>query len=192
MENIIVIEYRKPKDREFEALLWALKARGNGKNGDARKHFAFAKVEGGYFICTDGCQVHIVELEYNEIPDGLYEVKKANKSEMILSAAGDYIYPDAWAAIDGVAKPLVSAMVGNESTFVYCSCQTGEVYDISKLLNMYLPDAPIDVQTITTPYLKGRLLLVVSDGKRLGALCPIISSGVPAIRADGRRVLLCA
>ena len=85
----------------FNAIHWLIRAR-NIQN-DTRIALKMIYVEDGFMCCTDGHRLHVYAPDYEELPaecllsNGLYEVKTANKKQIILTWNDEgWSFPDYW------------------------------------------------------------------------------------------------
>jgi hypothetical protein len=88
METIL-IEKNGNNDRDFDNIMWTLKARSNDKT---RTSISGVFVDGGMMVCTDGHRLHCC-LTNRELKNGNYDVKSATKKQIILTE-NDYQFPD--------------------------------------------------------------------------------------------------
>lgn len=80
-----IIERKSKKDRRFDALEYVLRAKG--KNGK----FEYLYIESGVAMATDGVRMHIATIEYDDLPDGIYDVVIEKKNMVVLRKVDDDI-----------------------------------------------------------------------------------------------------
>lgn len=76
----------------FDLVVWVLKARQKPGKNSFNAALECLHSDGAEICCVDAKRLHAAKCD--TIPEGLYSVLKINKSEILLTKAEDYKFPD--------------------------------------------------------------------------------------------------
>ena len=160
MSDTMIIPFNKsyPVTRDhFNSLIWLFKASAPEKD-DRRQLARSFKVEDGICYATDGHRLHVYNQNTTDelpaaqhIPDGVYKIVSATKSQIIISAKDDTFFPDHNCVLryrpvkcfDGSAIYSSDARYGGGfSSFLRVVYQLG-AYMIDYLTDAFIPDQQV-------------------------------------------------
>lgn len=147
-KRTIVIERQGGKysdNQDFQRISWVIAARSTDETRQNINGVAFSY---GVAMATDGHRLHIACID-TEIPDGNYVIKSATKKIIVLESQ-DYVFPDVervWRKRQGKYIKTVTTN-GDPSRFIYETYNSGDLYNIKYLNDVYMPDTEmvIDIE----------------------------------------------